>query len=89
MLVCQPAGWDQHCGIDHGVGIEHPQRSAAVVCRKPALKALKAANSMVPSMETRSTAMLATQNTGHGEAVLGRKLGKSCSMVAGEDLMVW
>ena len=40
-------------------------------------------------METRNTAMLAAQNTGHGEAELGCKLGKACSMVAGEDKMVW
>jgi hypothetical protein len=44
---------------------------------------------MVPSIETRNTVKLTTQNTGQGEAVLGEMLGTAWAMVAGEDVMVW
>jgi hypothetical protein len=43
---------------------------------------------MVPSIETRNTAKLTTQNTGQGEAVLGDMLGTAPAMVVGEDKMV-
>jgi hypothetical protein len=44
---------------------------------------------MVPSIDTRNTAKLTTQNIGQGEAVQGGVLGAAWTMVAGEDMMVW
>jgi hypothetical protein len=43
---------------------------------------------MVPSIETRNTAKLTTQNTGQGEAVLGGMLGTAHAPVVDEDKMV-
>lgn len=43
---------------------------------------------MVPSIETRNTAKLTTQNTGQGEAVLGDMLGATRVMAVDEDKMV-
>jgi hypothetical protein len=54
----------------------------------PIREALKAANSIVPSIGTRNTATLTTQKTGHGEAMLGGMLGETCSWAADKAIMV-
>src|SRR4051794_33854187 len=46
--------------------------SAAVACGKPARIAPNAAYSIVVSSDTRNTATLAIQNTGHGDAAVAR-----------------
>ena len=74
--VGQPAGRDQHGGIDHGVAVQHHDMSAAEAWGKPA-RAPKAAYSKVASSDTRKTATLAIQKTGQGDPRIPPKTARA------------